>query len=241
MPTQTQDTPTLTDIWLRRLKNNRVVAIIIVLGIVIIAASKFWGSLPEPAQRYLRSAPSEIRKIWVLPEQKAAPSVSGPTGDHFLPLKGSIAVQAGSGRVIDFPQRLRRLSVADTEIADLQIIHPYQIELVGHRSGYTTLTVWNTHGEHEEHKIHVTDGATADGASHKEEVITIEASSSRVIDFPKRLRRISIADTSVADLQVVNPFEIDLVGHKPGSTTLVVWTPDYKYTERRVHVTAAPR
>ena len=55
--------------------------------------------------------------------------------------------------------------------------------------------------------------------------------TSQVIDFQQRMRRVSIADTGVADVQVINPFELNLIGHKPGFTTLTVWTGQNHYEE----------
>ena len=40
----------------------------------------------------------------------------------------------------------------------------------------------------------------------------------------------------MADLQVVNPFQINLVGHKEGFTTLAVWDSRGQYVERQVRV-----
>ena len=50
------------------------------------------------------------------------------------------------------------------------------------------------------------------------------------------MRRVSIADTSIADVQVINPYELNLIGHKPGFTTLTVWTGQGHYEERQVRI-----
>jgi len=68
------------------------------------------------------------------------------------------------------------------------------------------------------------------------EAISMMNGTSQVIDFPQRLRRISISDSSVADVEVITPFELNLIGHKPGFTTLTVWTGQGRYTERQVRV-----
>jgi Flp pilus assembly secretin CpaC len=76
------------------------------------------------------------------------------------------------------------------------------------------------------------------GGTHylPDDVVELSAGSSSIYDFPRRIRRISIADTGVADLQVVNPFQINLVGHKEGFTTLAVWDSRGQYVERQVRV-----
>jgi Flp pilus assembly secretin CpaC len=84
----------------------------------------------------------------------------------------------------------------------------------------------------------VTPGESINGGTHylPEDVVELSAGSSAIYDFPRRIRRISIADTGVADLQVVNPFQINLVGHKEGFTTLAVWDTRGQYQERQIRV-----
>ncbi|HXW82862.1 MAG TPA: pilus assembly protein N-terminal domain-containing protein [Candidatus Binataceae bacterium] len=68
------------------------------------------------------------------------------------------------------------------------------------------------------------------------DVIALPTSTSLVIDYPTRIRRVSIADTNIADIQVVNPFQLNLIAHKPGFTTLAVWDSQGQYTERQVRI-----
>jgi Flp pilus assembly secretin CpaC len=75
-------------------------------------------------------------------------------GSHFLPADG-ISMMNGTSQVIDFPQRMRRVSIADTSIADVQVINPYELNLIGHKTGFTTLTVWTGQGHYEERQIRV--------------------------------------------------------------------------------------
>jgi len=85
---------------------------------------------------------------------------------------------------------------------------------------------------------YATDGVTYSGGNHflPADGISMMNGTSQVIDFPQRMRRVSIADTSVADVQVINPFELNLIGHKPGFTTLTVWTGQGHYEERQVRI-----
>ncbi len=75
-------------------------------------------------------------------------------GTHFLPADG-ISMMTGTSQVIDFPQRMRRVSIADTSIADVQVINPYELNLIGHKPGFTTLTVWTGQGHYEERQVRV--------------------------------------------------------------------------------------
>jgi pilus assembly protein CpaC len=75
-------------------------------------------------------------------------------GTHFLPADG-ISMMNGTSQVIDFPQRMRRVSIADTSIADVQVINPYELNLIGHKPGFTTLTVWTGQGHYEERQVRI--------------------------------------------------------------------------------------
>ena len=75
-------------------------------------------------------------------------------GRHYLPEDG-LQMQTGSSRIIDFPNKLRRVSIADTTVADIQVINPFQVNLIGHKPGYTTLAIWDQQGQYEERPVQV--------------------------------------------------------------------------------------
>lgn len=75
-------------------------------------------------------------------------------GTHYLP-DDAITMMYGTSRVFDFPQRLRRVSIADTGVADLQVISPHQLMLIGHKPGFTTLAVWDNQGNYEERQVRI--------------------------------------------------------------------------------------
>ena len=75
-------------------------------------------------------------------------------GTHYLP-DDAITMMYGTSKVYDFPQRLRRVSIADTGIADLQVISPHQLMLIGHKPGFTTLAVWDNQGNYEERQVRI--------------------------------------------------------------------------------------
>jgi Flp pilus assembly secretin CpaC len=82
-----------------------------------------------------------------------------------------------------------------------------------------------------------------DGGRHylPADALWLMSGTSSVIDFHRRLVRVSIADSKIADIQVINPFQINVVGHKPGFTTLAVWDDQGNYQERQVRVDASGR
>ena len=75
-------------------------------------------------------------------------------GNHFLPADG-ISMMIGTSQVVDFPTRMRRVSIADSSIADVQVINPYELNLIGHKPGFTTLTVWTGQGHYEERQVRI--------------------------------------------------------------------------------------
>jgi len=83
-----------------------------------------------------------------------SPSIDRPSGTNFLPAD-SIELMSGSSQVYDFAHRIKRISVSDTEVADIQVINPYQINLIGHKEGFTTLAVWDDQGNYVQRQIRI--------------------------------------------------------------------------------------
>ncbi len=81
-----------------------------------------------------------------------SPSVSG--GRNYLPDE-AVDLMTGTSEVIDFRRRLTRVSIADSKIADVQVVNPYQLNLVGHEPGFTTLAVWDDQGRYDERQVRV--------------------------------------------------------------------------------------
>jgi Flp pilus assembly secretin CpaC len=67
----------------------------------------------------------------------------------------AITMMFGTSKVFDFQRRIKRVSIADSEIADLQVITPHQLMLVGHKPGFTTLAVWDDQGNYEERQVRI--------------------------------------------------------------------------------------
>jgi pilus assembly protein CpaC len=87
----------------------------------------------------------------------SAEGVARTAGSHFLPADG-ISLMTGTSLVFDFPDRLRRVSISATQIADIQVISPYQLNLIAHKPGFATLTVWTRQGHYEERQVRVDPG-----------------------------------------------------------------------------------
>jgi Flp pilus assembly secretin CpaC len=79
------------------------------------------------------------------------------SGRNFLP-PDVISMMSGASEIIDFPRRLKRISIADSTIADIQVTSPYQLNLIGHRPGFTTLAVWDDRGHYVERQVRIDAG-----------------------------------------------------------------------------------
>ena len=137
-----------------------------------------WSAPPEPGKNPQTYEPSQ--SVGPLEshtgQYRNDPSVldSGPGytsdtvsgGKHYMPAD-AISLMTGTSEVIDFQRRVTRISVADSKIADVQVIDPFQLNLIAHQPGFTTLAVWDANGQ-----LPGTDGAnrrqrpTAGDAQH---------------------------------------------------------------------------
>jgi pilus assembly protein CpaC len=67
-------------------------------------------------------------------------------------------------------------------------------------------------------------------------VITLAAGTSRIFSFATPITRVSVANPRIADIQMVNPNELMLIGAQPGFTTLALWDVWGQFQEREVRV-----
>ena len=84
-------------------------------------------------------------------------------------------------------------------------------------------------------------GDSVSGGKHylPEDAVSLMMGTSEVIDFQRRITRISVADSKIADVQVIDPFQLNLIAHQPGFTTIAIWDSDGRYNERTVRVDAS--
>ena len=108
------------------------------------------------------------------------PTGPPPLGEkHFMPGDG-VDLMTGTSEVLDYPTRIRRVSVADSKVADIQVINPYELNLVAHQPGFTTLAVWDTQGRYSEREIKVDESGKQQVLIN---VIVAELNRSRVENF----------------------------------------------------------
>jgi Flp pilus assembly secretin CpaC len=108
------------------------------------------------------------------------PSGPPPLGEkHFMPGDG-VDLMTGTSEVLDYPTRIRRVSIADSKVADIQVINPYELNLVAHQPGFTTLAVWDTQGRYSEREIRVDENGKQQVLLN---VIVAELNRSRIENF----------------------------------------------------------
>jgi pilus assembly protein CpaC len=78
--------------------------------------------------------------------------------DHPPPHPPTLALMSGSSRLLTFGVPLERVSIADSSIADVQVIAANQLMLVGHQPGFTTLVTWDRYGDYREQAIRIDQG-----------------------------------------------------------------------------------
>jgi len=104
----------------------------------------------EKQTRPIRYSQNPVSKELEVPQVSngAPPAPHPPT----------LVLMSGSSRLLDFPVPLRRVSIADSSVADVQVIAPNQLMLVGHQPGFTTLVTWDQYGNYREQSIRIDQG-----------------------------------------------------------------------------------
>ncbi len=124
-----------------------------------------WSVPPQPgrgSQAYepLQSAPSAISNARYRNDPSVLDAGPGYLGDsvsggkHYLP-EEAVSLMMGTSEVIDFQRRITRISVADSKIADVQVIDPFQLNLIAHQPGFTTIAIWDSDGRYNERTVRV--------------------------------------------------------------------------------------
>lgn len=135
------------------------------------------GMVPSQAVSGGASAPAQSFNT---DPMAVIPSGPPPLGQkHYMPGDG-VDLMAGTSQVLDYPTRIRRVSIADSKVADIQVINPYQLNLVAHEPGFTTLAVWDTQGRYSEREIRIDESGKQQVLLN---VIVAELDRSRVENF----------------------------------------------------------
>jgi Flp pilus assembly secretin CpaC len=111
---------------------------------------------PTPAgtEGSMTASTESTTKVFTDPRSNDEAAQVATKGAHHLP-DDAIAMMFGTSRLFDFPRRIKRVSIADSDIADLQVINPHQLMLIGHKPGFTTLAVWDDQGTYQERQVRI--------------------------------------------------------------------------------------
>lgn len=66
-------------------------------------------------------------------------------------------------------------------------------------------------------------GAAAQAAGYPPGTVRIATGQSMVVDAPRPVTRVSVADVDIADVMVLSPRQVYVTGKTPGATTLTLW------------------
>ncbi|GEM_PF-3555685 len=196
-----------------------------------------------------KPGPPPLRAAWPVPHTVQQVGNDKPRVneaiDNTQQGQGSIELKAGSSRQITMhvgrsetvavPQsdgRIVRVDGFDSEIIKVQALSPQMLRLIPLKAGHTGLTL-------------ETDGGTARielefvvqpprpipypvKKSHPEDAwpITVAVGHQRLMNQESPITRIAIADSKTLEMVQFTPTKLGLIGLKPGSTSLTIWTDD---------------
>jgi len=141
-----------------------------------------------PSQKFKSNPPAEA----AVDSLEREPAVGGR---HYLSTD-AISMMTGTSRVYDFVAPIRRVSIADSKIADIQVINPHQLMLVGHDPGFTTLVVWDGQGHYEERQVRI------EKEGHQQVVLNVV-----VAEINRSKLEQQGIDAEVLDLRVLRPLD----------------------------------
>lgn len=134
------------------------------------------------------------------------------------PPGGAITLMSGTSRVLGFPSGIKRVSVSDSHIADVQIVNPQQLMLVGHAPGFATLVVWNAQDQYVERQIRIEDTGQQQVFLH---VVVAEVNRTRLeqqgVDFSVALTKYGFSLAGLPGM-VASPYSSQMNISSPDGT-----------------------
>jgi pilus assembly protein CpaC len=133
------------------------------------------------------------------PTRSAAKSSSKPEVQTQGPVRIAppLRLTAGKSMLLQLPESAERLSVGNPEVADVMLINPREIYLLGKKSGHTNLLVWTAEGSTTLRDISV--GSDTD---------SLYAKLREYVPSAENLRVDSVADTLVLSGRVSDGMKV---------------------------------
>jgi pilus assembly protein CpaC len=172
-------------------------------------------SQAEPPTFSLGKSPGPLEQAAALHKYRTDPPAPRSyrdmdmSGTHPLP-NDTISLMTGNSQVFDFTSPIERVSIANSKIADIQVVSPRQLLLVGHKPGFTTLVVWNTFGQYEQRQVRI------EQTGHQQvmlNVVVAEVNRTKIeqqgVDLSVALKKIGISLASLPG-NVASPYTTQL-------------------------------
>lgn len=168
-----------------------------------LAALLLCGSLVTRAGQ--QQQPPAASQAPAVQKQEAAPPAEAPEVLHLL---------VGRSLVISSPSRLRRVSIADPNIADAVIVNPNQILINGKAPGGVSLVLWDESGQSQTFEVlvelDVLDLAQKIRVAFPGEGVRVESSKDAVV-VSGRASSPAVADKILEVVKVTTPKAISLM------------------------------
>lgn len=115
---------------------------------MLVILTGFWTTLQGQRPSASRGESSERTRVAVVHPDRSTRAVALTAAATSMGQPEEIiSLPVGHSSVIKAPWLVKQVSVADPEIADVQVITPTQVLVLGKQVGSTVLTVWNERGQ----------------------------------------------------------------------------------------------
>lgn len=154
----------------------------------------------------------------ILPVVSAIKVPYAPSGQ--VELDEAVAVTTGKSRLLRLPEPVVRLSIGNPEVADVALISPQEVYILGKKSGTTNLIVWSAKGKATVRDVTVTldTGALASRLAQwvpMSEPLQVDVMADTVVlrghvpDATKVQRIIHLAEAYTGGKKVINMLRVD--------------------------------
>jgi Flp pilus assembly secretin CpaC len=137
----------------------------------------------------------------------------------------TLTLRVGQTRRVDVGA-VMRVALGDPKLAEMRAVGSGQLELEGLAEGETTLVVWKTSGERKSYRVEVTSSKTARkkaGKAAPGSKLKVKQGETTELKVDG-VTRVTMQDTSIANIEVDSGGALRVKGLKAGETPLLVWT-----------------
>ncbi len=194
-------------------------AVTMAIAALALMSPSTWSATPA-------SSPTPIATSSSTPVAKAAPKASAKSSSQPdiqtqgpVKIAPSLRLTAGKSMLLQLSESAARLSVGNPDVADVVLINPREIYLLGKKTGHTNLLIWTAQGSTTLRDITVGTDTDALHAKLREYVPSAEnlrvdtladsvVLSGRVSDGMKVQRLMAISQAFNGDKKVINMLRV---------------------------------